>query len=154
MYTLRWCDNMCSTLPQAKGICIHVDTTTLCAACREWSAAQPGIAFVRRDGERREWRDLWDFPGETVVRHIKDLEVGQAREGGRDGSLELVLLEAHVSKRGEIGEGRRDLSGEAIVAEVEALNVVGQKGADLSRNGACECIVCKADGRCHLVGEK
>ena len=62
---------MCSTLPQAKGICIHVDTTTLCAACREWSAAQPGIAFVRRDVERGKRRDLRDFAGEMVVRHVE-----------------------------------------------------------------------------------
>ena len=123
-------------------------------ACRERSAAEPGIALVRRDVERREWHDLRDRARETVVRHVEALEVGQAREGGRDRPLELVPVELQEAESSEIGEGRRDLSGEAIVAEVEALNVVGQKGADLSRNGACECIVCKANGRGYFIGEK
>ena len=34
------------------------------------------------------------------------------------------------------------MSGEVIVAEVEALKVVWEKGADVGRDGACECIVC------------
>ena len=120
-----------------------MDTTNLGGACRERSATQPVIAFVRRDGERREWHELWDFAGEMVVRHVEVKERGQ---GGRDRSLEIVSVEAQGSERTDIGEGRRDGSGEAIVAEAEALNVARQKRANIGRDGACECIVCKADG--------
>ena len=34
------------------------------------------------------------------------------------------------------------MSGEVIVAEDEPLKVVGEKGADVGRDRACECIVC------------
>ena len=65
LYTLRCCDNMSSVFPYPGNT--HVDTTNLCGACRERSAAKPRIALVRRDVKRREWHDLRDFAGEVVV---------------------------------------------------------------------------------------